>query len=134
MKLHPVGPEDAEFLFALLKERPAHANISHRRMPSWDDHVKFIASCPYEAWYIIEDDEGADCGSVYLTKADELGVFVWSTERGKGYGRAAVAEVMRRHPRRRFVANIAPMNRESQSFFASFGFKLIQYTMERTTG
>ncbi len=133
MKLHPVTFDDAEFLYALLKERPKYANISHQRMPSFPEHQAFIASNPYETWYIVEDESGFDCGSVYLSKADEIGVAIWSTERGKGYGRKAVTELMRLHPRRRFLANIAPMNTDSLAFFGQFGFKAIQVTMERRT-
>lgn len=132
MKIHAVTDEDSEFLYALLKERPPYANISHRRMPTVAEHNAFMASSPYEAWYVIEDDDGLDCGSVYLTRTNEIGVFVWSTERGKGYGRSAVLELMRLHPRKRFLANIAPDNRESQQFFMGLGFKLCQITMELT--
>ena len=131
MRLHPVTDDDAEFLYALLKERPKYANISHRRMPTMDEHRSFIASAPYTAWYVVEDDEGFDCGSVYLSKLDEIGVSIFSTERGKGYGRQAVCELMRQHPRQRFLANIAPTNTDSLNFFAKFGFKVIQTTMEK---
>lgn len=134
MKLRAVTDDDADFLFALLKERPPYANISHRRMPTFDEHKAFVASQPYEGWYVIEDDDGFDCGSVYLSKLGEIGVFVWSTERGKGYGRKAVEDLMRLHPRRRYLANIAPDNRESLYFFGQFGFRTIQITMERSTG
>ena len=51
--LKSVTKLDVEFLFNLLKERDPRANISHNKMPTYDEHVNFVKSKPYSKWYII---------------------------------------------------------------------------------
>ena len=51
--LKSVTNADAEFLFNLLEERDSTANISHKKMPTYNSHIKFIKSKPYSKWYII---------------------------------------------------------------------------------
>jgi len=138
MFLFPVTVNDAEFLYALLKERPPEANISHHEMPTFEEHVRFIESNPYEAWYTIEALTGSPgfeaprkIGALYLTRRDEIGVHILSEHRGRGYGRPAVQMLMERHPRERYLANISPLNETSQRMFRSLGFNLIQWTYER---
>ena len=45
--LKSVTNADAEFLFDLLEERDSTANISHKKMPTYNSHIKFIKSKPY---------------------------------------------------------------------------------------
>jgi RimJ/RimL family protein N-acetyltransferase len=100
-------------------------------MPSWEMHCNFVASRPYEAWYLIEHD-GAMRGAVYLTKHREIGIGVLRPQRGQGLGREAVQEIMRLHPGR-VLANINPMNSTSVSLFKSLGFNLLQETYSHGT-
>ena len=53
ISLKSVSKDDFKFLFELLKERDPKANISHKKMPSYATHVKFIKSKPYTKWYVI---------------------------------------------------------------------------------
>ena len=46
-------PDAPRFLYELLAERDPIANISHKKMPSWQEHWKFIASEPYKFWGIV---------------------------------------------------------------------------------
>src|SRR5258708_39663719 len=41
------------FLYQLLKDRSQIANISHERMPTFQEHLAFVDSHPYHAWYLI---------------------------------------------------------------------------------
>ena len=47
------------FLYELLAERDPVANISHREMPTFDQHRKFVDSRPYKAWYLIHSDNAS---------------------------------------------------------------------------
>ena len=67
-------PAAPELLYQLLQERTPATNISHREMPTWDAHIRFIQSRPYKAWFIIQEDENP-VGSIYLSKTNEIGVF-----------------------------------------------------------
>ena len=64
---------DIEFLFDLLKKRDPISNISHKKMPSYSQHIKFIKSKPYSKWYIILK-ENEKIGSIYLSKNNEIGL------------------------------------------------------------
>ncbi len=113
----------------MLAERDASVNISHRAMPSWDEHIKFVNSKPYQAWYFICDPE--PIGTCYLTERNEIGVFIHKQFQGKGYGKKAVEMLMQKHGQRRYLANISPENEPSAVLFAKLGFKLVQHTFER---
>ena len=54
IKLTAVTKNDALFLYDLLKERKPNVNISHGKMPTYVQHIKFIESKPYSKWYIIK--------------------------------------------------------------------------------
>lgn len=120
------GPDDAQFLFSLLLERTPEQSISHKVMPTWDEHLAFVRSHPYTAWHMIADDNKW-VGAIYLSKQREIGVAILKKYQRKGYGRAAVMELMRLHPGK-FLANIAPKNEASIRFFESIGFTHLQNT------
>jgi len=128
--LKSVTNSDIEFLFDLLKERDPSTNISHKKMPTHDEHVKFVRSKPYSKWYIIFKSK-QKTGSIYLSKNDEIGIFILKKFRGKNIGIYALNELMKKNPRKRFLANVNPKNKKSISFFKNNGFKLIQYTFEK---
>jgi RimJ/RimL family protein N-acetyltransferase len=118
-----------ELLYRLLEEREPHVNISHRGMPTWKSHVKFIAGHPYSAWYLIRSGQDY-VGAIYLTALGEIGIGVLGQWRGHGFGRAAIRALMRKHPRGRFLANINPSNATSIRMFGDMGFRIIQQTYE----
>ena len=134
--IRPVRPsDDTKFLFELLKERDSRVNISHKKMPTYASHVKFIESKPYKKWYIITTYEHKckeKVGSIYLSKNDEIGIFVLKRFQGKNIGKYALTELMRRNPKSRYLANVNPKNKKSMQFFKNNSFKLIQYTFELT--
>ncbi|MCV0366645.1 GNAT family N-acetyltransferase [Nitrosopumilus sp.] len=129
VKLKSVKKSDCEFLYDLLKERDPRANISHKKMPSFTQHVKFVMSKPYSKWYIIEAFQNP-VGSVYLTKDNEIGIFVKKDFHSKGIASAAINLLMEKHPRSRYLANINPKNKKSIQFFKNQKFNLIQHTYE----
>lgn len=129
IRLKPVSKPDHEFLFELLKERDSLANISHKKMPSYSEHIKFVKSKPYSHWYIIVFRE-IKVGTIYLTKQNEIGIFLKKNFHGHSIGKKALKMIMDKHPRKRFLANVNPKNRKSIRFFKNNGFSLIQYTFE----
>ncbi len=123
-------PEAVENLYALLGERDETVNISHRRMPTRVEHEKFVASRPYKSWDIVFGGDEI-VGSIYLSKQDEIGVFLFKKYMGKGYGLRAVNLLMEKHPGvERFLANVNPRNDASIRFFKGLDFKHIQNTYE----
>ena len=131
ISLKSVTNSDVKFLFDLLKERNPRVNISHKKMPTYNQHRKFIKSKPYSKWYIILKSK-QKIGSIYLSKNDEIGIFLSKKFQGKNVGNFALNELMKKNPRKRFLANVSPKNKKSMEFFKKNGFKLIQYTFEKS--
>jgi RimJ/RimL family protein N-acetyltransferase len=124
------------FLYRLLQERNPIASISHREMPTFEQHLGFVMRTPYKAWYVIcADNRAGDArvGSVYLTNDNEIGIALLKDHQGCGHGVNAVRALMELHPSDRFLANIAPGNARSISMFENMGFDLIQLTLAKET-
>jgi len=47
--------------------------ISHRLAPVFEDHVKFVNSNPYRAWYLAMNNQKA-VGTFYLSKENTIGI------------------------------------------------------------
>jgi len=131
ISLKSVTNSDTKFLFDLLEERNPRVNISHKKMPTYNQHTKFIKSKPYSKWYIILKSK-QKIGSIYLSKNDEIGIFLSKKFQGKNVGNFVLNELMKKNPRKRFLANVSPKNKKSIEFFKKNGFKLIQYTFEKS--
>ena len=129
IKLKPVTKNDALFLYDLLKNRDPIANISHRKMPSYDEHVNFILSNPYTIWYTIEY-EGEKTGSIYLSKQDEIGISLVDNSLYDKIGKSIIKLFIKNNPRKRYLAKISPQNKKLQNFFVNNGFTSLEYTYE----
>lgn len=119
-------------LWRLLQERKAEVNISHKAMPEWEEHCRFVDSKPYKDWLLIIVN-GEAIGAIYVSKMDEIGIFIFNQEQGKGYGRAAIKLLGERY-KGRLLANVAPGNYKSKALFISLGFKPIQETFAIEAG
>ena len=129
INLKSVDKIDHEFLYDLLKHRDPNVNISHKKMPSFKEHVKFVKSKPYSKWYIIKQNN-EKVGSIYLSKQNEIGLFLKNNVQGQNIGTKALKLLIMKNPKKRILANINPKNKKSIKFFEKNGFKLIQYTFE----
>lgn len=111
-----------KFLYTLLKERKPYQNISHKIMPTYRNHVKFIKSRPYKGWYVIQDGEEL-VGGIYLGNENNVGIFIKEGYQQMGYGKKAVNFICEKFSHIRTInANIAPTNSESLVFFINSGF------------
>ena len=131
IKLKLVNKSDIRFLYNQLKERDPMINISHKKMPTYAEHSQFVLSKPYSKWYIIIH-KNKKIGNTYLTKTNEIGIFILKSTKINGIGRIVLEEIMKMNPRSRYLANVSPKNDKSSNFFKKNGFKLIQYTYELT--
>jgi RimJ/RimL family protein N-acetyltransferase len=130
-----------EVLYDMLAERDPISNISHRAMPTFEEHKAFVRNYlwnreeGYLRWFLITppDPRNLDVvyGQLYLTRRLEIGIQIAKAHQGNGYATMAMNEVLKMHSGKRLLANIAPGNLASQKFFAKFGFKLIQHTYSR---
>ena len=130
MVLKPVTIDDAKFLFDLLKQREGIVNISHKSLPTWEEHIEFIKNNTYQSWDIIWVDN-VRIGNIYLTDRDELGIFLDKKSQSNGYGSIAINEFMKKNGKKRYLANINPTNYKSIQFFGKHGFIHIQNTYHK---
>ena len=110
-------------------ERDSHQNISHKNMPTYNQHISFVSSRPYSKWYVILSGVNK-VGSIYLTPQNEIGIFIKKSFQGKQLGNIALHKLIQKNPKKRYLANVNPQNKKSMCFFKNNGFKLIQYTFE----
>ena len=129
MKLKPVSKSDYRFLYDLLMERNPRANISHKKMPTYNEHVSFVSAKPYSKWYVILYRVNK-VGSIYLTSQNEIGIFIKKSFQNKQIGNIALRKLIQKNPKKRYLANVNPKNKKSIRFFKNNGFKLIQCTFE----
>ncbi len=127
--LRTINKTDLKFLFEILEEREDKVNISHRKMPTFDQHKKFVSSKPYSKWYIIL--QGIEkVGSIYLSKQNEIGIFLKKGSHHTGIGTVALKLIMEKNPKKRYLANVNPKNKKSIEFFKKNDFNILQHTYE----
>ena len=129
VKLKQVTKNDMLFLYELLKNKDPSTNISHKKMPSYDEHVKFVMSKPYTNWYIIECNI-KNVGSIYLSKRDEIGISINNDFEYDQIAKMALKLLMKINPRKRYRVNVSPKNIRLQEFFLKSGFTGFEYVYE----
>ena len=129
IKLNQVTKNDTLFLYDLLKNKDPNTNISHKKMPSYDEHVKFVMSKPYTNWYIIEYEK-KNVGAIYLSKQDEIGISVSNDYEYDQIVKPALKLLMKLNQRKRYLANTSPKDVRSQEFLLKNGFTGLEYVYE----
>ena len=129
IKLNQVTKNDTLFLYDLLKNKDPNANISHKKMPSYDEHVEFVMSKPYTNWYIIEYEK-KNVGAIYLSKQDEIGISVSNDYEYDQIVKPALKLLMKLNQRKRYLANTSPKDVRSQEFLLKNGFTGLEYVYE----
>lgn len=128
MEFRDVTEQDAPILYKLLQQRSDYVNISHRSMPSYANHIRFIRNNPYKEWKIIFNNGLNDVGAYYITDKNEIGIFIKKEYQNRGIGKQVLDHILSKPGR--YLANINPRNKLSQDLFKKKGFKIIQYTYE----
>jgi len=129
LKLKIVSIGDYDFLYDLLNERLQYVNISHKKMPTKKQHIKFVNSKPYSKWYIILFNN-IKIGSVYLSKQDEIGLHIKQDWAWKGLESLALKQLMMKNSCPRYLVNTNPKNKRLISLLKKHKFKLLQQTYE----
>ena len=60
-----------EVLYSLLKKRTY--SISHRKLPTFEEHKNFVECNPYRCWYIVKVSSEA-LGSFYIKDDNSIGM------------------------------------------------------------
>ena len=115
IELLNICENDFKFLYEMLEERELIQNITHKKIPSYNEHVNFIKSNPYSNWYIIFENN-KKIGTVYLSKENEVGVFIIKKNQRNGIGKESLKKLIKKNPRKKFFANVNPKNYNSIKF------------------
>lgn len=117
-----------QVLYDLMQEATPDQAISHKAMPSMEDHIQYINRKPHRYWYFIYAGKEL-VGFIYLSKRREIGIRIFNQYQNYGFGQDAVKELQCLHPGR-MLANINPKNTASKRFFRKLKARLIQETYE----
>jgi len=123
-----ITKSDFRFLYDLLSYRKPTENISHKKMPTYRLHEKFIKSKPYSKWYVIVFNN-QKIGSVYLSKMNEIGIHL-KDKKYEGQFGEIISIIKKKNPRLRYLVNINPNNNALRKTIKKNNFKLIQHTYE----
>jgi len=129
IKLKNITSSDTNFLFKLLKNRDQFENISHKIMPTFKNHEKFVKSKPYFKWYIIYEDL-KKIGSAYITNQNEIGIHFLNIKNYEDFFLESLEIIIKKNSGKRFLLNISPKNKKLKRIAEKNKFKLIQHTYE----
>ena len=124
-----VKKDDYRFLFELLQERKKNENISHKDIPTFSQHQKFVSSRPYSKWYIIYYKQ-TRVGAAYLSKQDEIGIHIKKKLPTEKFRLTTLKILIEKNPRKRYLANVNPKNTDLIRFYKKHNFLFIQKTFE----
>ena len=127
--LKEITKKDEKFLYDLLKQRKADENISHKKMPTFKEHQKFILRNPYFSWYVIFNSN-KKIGSAYLSHQNEIAIWFKKEFENKTLYDNVLKLILEKNPRNRYLVNINPNNKKLIKYYTKNDFKLIQYTYE----
>ena len=148
--VHSLDELGSKFMYELLRirsqEDDPYVNISHRALPSWEDHAAFVLSKPYYLWFLIQAKDvtkpgipWAWVGSLSVTDRNEIGIMLSPHYRRRGIAREAIQHLLNIYPPLpakpshrpgTFVANINPANLASIKLFTGLGAVHIQNTYQ----
>lgn len=126
-------------LYSHLEQRTPEQSISHKTMPTWEQHCAFINSRPHSYWWLVYDRieaegdperacEYACIGQAYFTRAREIGIAIGDVYQRQGYANEIITKIVEMVPRGPVFANVSPRNIASQKLFESLDFGVVQWT------
>ena len=129
IRLKQISKLDYDFLYDLLEERNPISNISHKKMPSFQSHIKFVLSKPYKKWYVVKMSNNS-IGSIYLSYQNEIGFFLKKEHADVKLAKFVIKLFMEKNPLNEYFVNISPRNTKLIKFYKNLGFSLLQKTFK----
>jgi len=121
-------------LYELLKNKKY--SISHKKLPSFAQHYKFVKNNPYRKWYLILKSNKY-IGSVYISNQNTLGInFLIPTKELYELTLKKVLSILSPLPEiksirsKNFLINCSPTNKILIEAIKKLGFDKIQSTYE----
>jgi hypothetical protein len=126
----PVTKDDYSFLYYLLEGRPEEESISHKSMPSFIEHAKFLDSNPYKFHFVIYDNYNP-IGVLYISHKNEVGIHFIKDIEGKEREESfeALVDFILRTKEKLFF-NVSPKHKLLNKILKNKGLLTIQHTYE----
>lgn len=121
-----------EILYNLLKER-VH-NISHKQLPSFEEHKSFILNHPYREWFLVKSNSKY-CGSIYVLDNNCIGINIDTNDMNiiKKSIHWVLSEIkplpgIKSIRNKNFHININPKNKKMAKLLSDLNADLIEHT------
>ena len=134
MKIRKATIEDAQNLFDWRNDSETRANSIETGEILWENHINWLQKSllnPMRDLYIIEDDQGASCGTIRLDNDGdgeyEISWTVAPEFRGKGIGKKMTKKFFDEYlkdKKRHVIARVKKENIASIKMIESLGFFL----------
>ena len=129
----PTNLDDYTWLYALLRERLHRVgiNISHRRLPSFDEHVRFWKSNPYRMVEIVRIGKRV-AGYWCISNLGEIGIYLFEDCDTKEMSGAMLDRAIDVSGLDEFLVNVNPGNLNVIGALVERGFTVCQHTYRGT--
>ena len=121
-----------EILYNLLKKR-VH-NISHKQLPSYEEHKSFILNHPYREWFLVKSNN-TYYGSIYVLENNCIGINMDTDNMNiiKKSINWVVSEIkplpgIKSVRNKNFHININPKNKKMAKILSNLNADLIEHT------
>ena len=130
-----INKSNLKFLYMLLKVR--EYSISHKEMPSFEEHSNFVQNHPYYKWFIIKIDSNL-IGAIYIHKDNSIGLNILNQFEKlipdilsfleKRYKPLPYIKSVRS---KNFFLNLSPQNKRMHDLLISSGYEISQISFEK---
>lgn len=130
-----INKSNLKFLYSLLKARKY--SVSHKEIPSFEEHSDFVKNHPYYKWFIVENQTYL-IGSLYIHKDNSIGLDILNqfevlipeilSFMEKKYKPLPSIKSVRS---KNFFLNISPQNKRLQDLLLSLDYKISQISFEK---
>ena len=142
-KIRLVEEEDIPILYEHLKEflDTPNTSITGNPLPPFEDSKKFVMRYLYEnenheydKWYMVINDEDEILGNVYIKKKNIISYHILEKYQKQGFGETSVKLMMKKNPRKVYIAIVNINNESSIEFIKKLEFKEKAIIFKKTNG
>ena len=142
-KIRLVEEEDIPILYEHLKEflDTPDASITGNPLPLFEDSKKFVMKYLYEnenheydQWYMVINNEDKIVGNVYINKKNTIAYQIIKKYQKHGFGEISVKLMMKKNPRKVYIAIVNINNESSIEFIKKLEFKEKAIIFKKTNG
>ena len=116
-----------------------YASTTGNPLPKFEDSEKFVKKYffenenhEYDKWYMVINDEDEILGNVYINKKNIIAYQIIKKYQKHGFGETSVKLMMKKNPRKVYIAIVNINNESSIEFIKKLEFKEKALIFEKT--